>query len=90
MPRFSTFLASLKLSAGDKPIYLIAHNGKNYDFPVLESEVTRSVRHLGVDNLKNLDSLDAFRYYQKKTRKTRKKKKEPGWSSLKLDYLRSA
>lgn len=77
MQRFSVFLASLPI--GDSPVYLVAHNGRGFDFRILESEVVRSEKHLCVNSLEGVDSIDAFRYYAK-TEGVR-------WSSFALDTV---
>lgn len=45
-----------------QPVYLIAHNGGQFDFPLLQEEIRQTGKKLGVDVIE-LDTLPIFRRY---------------------------
>lgn len=58
----SSFLKALPIGAD--PLYIVAHNGRAYDFPILKRELEElSMQDLGVRNIRFVDSMDVFRSY---------------------------
>lgn len=48
------------LETQEKPICLVAHNGKRFDFPILRTEIHRTGEQF-LDDVLCVDSLEAFR-----------------------------